>query len=1240
MGKNNIFIFFECHKILIFGFLMRLKIITFGSLFRIIFTKTITMRKYLLNVLSHIVIILLLIVTVAPLNAQVSGRVFQDFNANGTFNSTATYKEVGQYGVIVNAYDPNNILLSTTYTGGGSTTNNTGEYAVTGGTLGQIRLEFILPDGFTFASNGENGGTTVMFPTTATQDLAVNYPTDFCNTSPSVASTTYVSVPGTNGTNGLSTFPYGNTGANAPGKLDLNSPYSTIGSVWGMTYQRETNTLFSSAFMKRHTAFGTGGTGAIYMTTNTNTPASSATSLYIDLQTLAGISTGTNPHSTDLSTDANNANGSPYDAVGKISLGDLDISADGKYLYTVSLSDKKIYSINIGNPLKPAASLTAADVIAWSIPDPCDAAKGTARPWGLGYSRGKLYVGVVCDASTSLTKNDLSATVYELDPTTGIFTTVLNFPLDFLRGAASSTPTSREYWEPWRSADYKNPTSTSYGQVNPQPVLSDIDFDNDGSMILAFLDRYSHQVRWGGGDQNGVGNFDPRLAGDILRAGKCGTNNTWTIENNASICGGTPTAGAGNTQGPGGGEYYFGEQYANNHLENSQGSVTMLRGANQVLLSVMDPVNIYSAGYTYLNNVTGTAEGKYEMVPSSSNPFGKAAAVGDLEVLCNAAPIEIGNRVFMDTDNDGEQDAGEMGVEGIKIELWKAGVKVTETITANGGQWFFRNLDADTDYEIKILAADIPTGKEITTTDGSTNDLIDNDAKMVGTDVVITYKTGSAGQNNHSLDFGFKTCILSTTATTTNPTCANNDGTIDITVTGATGTPTYIWSNGAATEDLTVISAGDYTVTVTAGSCSTTATYSISVTPINQVYKTCVGQNVELEITNNSLTNIKWYKDGIEIVGETGLKIIVTQVGVYTYTSNGIGGCAVGQCCPIEIQQMPMTIGIIGTSVTCNAGTNGEADLTVSGGTGTKTYVWSNGEITEDITNLTAGTYAVTVSDANSCTATASVTITEPSALTANIIGKNTTCNGGANGEADLTVSGGTGAKTYLWSNSDTTEDLANLAAGTYTVTVSDANNCTAKASVTITEPSALTANIIGTNVTCNAGANGEADLTVSGSTGTKTYLWNNGDTTEDLANLAAGTYNVTVTDANSCTATASVMVNEPAEILVGTDTANEGSCNGLDLNNDATITFSGVLNAQKVDKVLGSSYTSGPNFGDASNVAANTGSFQLTGLKHGTTYTVRIWQAVDCYKDVVVTTPTKTCCKPVICTNVKITKL
>ncbi len=270
-----------------------------------------------------------------------------------------------------------------------------------------------------------------------------------------------------------------------------------------------------------------------------------------------------------------------------------------------------------------------------------------------------------------------------------------------------------------------------------------------------------------------------------------------------------------------------------------------------------------------------------------------------------------------------------------------------------------------------------------------------------------------------------------------------NTGSIDLTVSGGTSPYTYSWTGGVTTQDRSNLTAGTYTVTVTAAGCTST---------------------ISANITQPS-----------------ALTLSTTQV-----------------------------------NVSCNGGSNGSIDLTVTGGVSPYTYAWSNNATTQDITGLVAGTYTVTVTDANSCTKTLSATITQPEALALSNTQVNVLCNGNSTGSIDLTVSGGTSPYTYAWSNSATTQDVSNLAAGTYTVTVTDANACTKTLSATITQPSALSLSKTQVDVLCNGNSTGSIDLTVSGGTSPYTYAWSNSATTQDISGLVAGTYTVTVTDANS----------------------------------------------------------------------------------------------------------------------------
>ncbi|MEI6436323.1 MAG: T9SS type A sorting domain-containing protein, partial [Bacteroidota bacterium] len=236
--------------------------------------------------------------------------------------------------------------------------------------------------------------------------------------------------------------------------------------------------------------------------------------------------------------------------------------------------------------------------------------------------------------------------------------------------------------------------------------------------------------------------------------------------------------------------------------------------------------------------------------------------------------------------------------------------------------------------------------------------------------------------------------------------------------------------------------------------------------------------------------------------------------------------------------------GIIATitasvNVNCFGGTNGTATVTVSGGTSPYTYLWSNSQTTATTTGLSAGQYTVTVTGTGGCKAIALATITQPDLLIAQIVAStNATCNGLSNGTATVNATGGITGYTYLWSNLQTTATATGLSQGTYTVTVTDTHNCTATANVSITQSSLLSASVtVNQNVTCYGGNDGIATVTVSGGAQPFIINWSNGSSGTVATGLTAGNYQITIFDANGCTASANVTITQP----VGPITVNAG---------------------------------------------------------------------------------------------------
>jgi hypothetical protein len=223
----------------------------------------------------------------------------------------------------------------------------------------------------------------------------------------------------------------------------------------------------------------------------------------------------------------------------------------------------------------------------------------------------------------------------------------------------------------------------------------------------------------------------------------------------------------------------------------------------------------------------------------------------------------------------------------------------------------------------------------------------------------------------------------------------------------------------------------------------------------------------------------------------------------------------------------------------------------VSGGIAPYTVLWNNGLSNFNESNLASGIYNLTVSDDNGCSVIVPVTINEPAPIVLSTTQQDLLCNGNSNGSIDLTVTGGTPLYTYSWTSGDVTEDIAGLTAGNYGVIVTDANGCTASTSTSITEPTALALTPSMTPASCNP--DGTASIAVGGGTASYTYLWSNNATTSTISGLVSGTYSVTVTDANGCSAISSINVLQSSGLSVSANVNTSIACNGGTATVDVT---------------------------------------------------------------------------------------
>jgi hypothetical protein len=385
------------------------------------------------------------------------------------------------------------------------------------------------------------------------------------------------------------------------------------------------------------------------------------------------------------------------------------------------------------------------------------------------------------------------------------------------------------------------------------------------------------------------------------------------------------------------------------------------------------------------------------------------------------------------------------------------------------------------------------------------------------------------------------TILTASSIVDSNVTCnALLDGGATASATGGTLPYTYSWSNTATTASITGVGAGTYSVTITDANGCTDSSSVVIAEPAALVAATVLDSNV----TCNT------FLDGGATASATGGTLPYTYnwsntattasitgvgAGTYSVTITDANGCTSNSSITITEPVALVSTAAIDSNVTCNTLLDGGATASATGGTLPYTYNWSNTATTASITGVGAGTYSVTITDANGCTDSSSVTITEPVTLvSSSTVDSNITCNGLSDGGATASSTGGTMPYTYNWNNSATTASITGIAAGTYSVTVTDANGCTDSSSVTITEPAVLVATGTPVNVGCPGEADGEANLSVTGGTPTYGYLWSNGSTNQNATGLAAGTYSVTVTDANGCTANETVTITQPAPLTGG----------------------------------------------------------------------------------------------------------
>ncbi len=408
---------------------------------------------------------------------------------------------------------------------------------------------------------------------------------------------------------------------------------------------------------------------------------------------------------------------------------------------------------------------------------------------------------------------------------------------------------------------------------------------------------------------------------------------------------------------------------------------------------------------------------------------------------------------------------------------------------------------------------------------------------------------------------------LTASITNDNPvTCfGDSDGSATVMASGGTPGYNYAWDNGETTATATALNAGMHTVTVTDNTAATssasvmiTTPSDITISEIQHIDVSCNGVNdgsSEVMATGgNGGFSYQWSN------GQSGAILSGVAGGLYSVVVTDVQGCSKTQNVTIQEPTAVVVSVINSQNESCLNDNDGSITVNATGGAFGYNYAWSNGFSGNSINNLSPGTYQVTVTDANNCTAETSATILSGSNLGISISNtQNPSCFGATDGSLTVNATGSSGY-TYAWSNGATTAINSGIGAGNYAVTVTDTNGCSKFLNTGLAAPGQVMISTLSTsNVSCNGEFDGSINITTSGGIGNLVSTWSNGILGNNLSSLSAGTYTVTVSDANSCSNSMSFIITEPG-VFTAQHTNNQNpTCNGFSDGFSSIITNGGT---------------------------------------------------------------------------------
>jgi hypothetical protein len=518
-------------------------------------------------------------ITVYYYTGTIIGQVFRDYNGNGVINTTGGINEKGIGNITVKGTLPDGTSVTTTTDANGFYTFTAAQIPVST----NARLEFLnLTNGDFSSSTGSDNNSSVQFVNTSSTVIAnygINSPDDYWNnvaqSNPKLLAIVYAHGDINHNNSASTAFGIQQIDNNTTGHLPAMVNVATqaqVGSLWGMGYQKTHDRYFFSNFLKRHVGFGPQGVGGVYMAnlSGANYALSGSFTLQgvtpsnggvLDMGTVNRVTTDGDDNEVSTGTDPIGKDLDAFAKAGKVGFGDIEVDDKNQQLVLVNLNQRRLVTVDVSAgtaTLNNASAATLApltkayDILSLpGIPSYNTATQGQLRPFALKIYKGRGYLGVTGDASvTPRDSTNLIGYILSFDPTNigAGFTTEITLNFNY-KTSTSNGNTNR--WHSW--ADVWSDVRSSGFYRYPEPLISDIEFDETGGMNISISDRFCHQM--------GVGQTIPvaasttiinesRESGDLLHA--CRVGSSWIMEGTAGSC--TPVNTVDNADGYGDGQ--------------------------------------------------------------------------------------------------------------------------------------------------------------------------------------------------------------------------------------------------------------------------------------------------------------------------------------------------------------------------------------------------------------------------------------------------------------------------------------------------------------------------------------------------------------------------------------------------------------------------------------------------------------------------------------------------------------